>query len=167
MWRRNKRYRGPSHRFISVDCLILIFQVAFFAFLSDIINYLLRFNLFLMQNIRWVAQCKKHLNANWKYLNNLKQELGNLEQFYEAIRTLKFKVNARHCYFPTWTIASQKLKLSRRALFDCEKCIPNKTHPFLTPPTHPTTTHEFIGAYFIQILPLGDPAFPRMIQMWF
>ena len=36
-----------------------------------------------------------------------------------------------------------------------------------TPTTHPTTTHEFIGAYFIQILPLGDPAFPRMIQMWF
>ena len=39
--------------------------------------------------------------------------------------------------------------------------------PPLTPPTHPTTTHEFIGAYFIQILPLGDLAFPRMIQMRF
>ena len=42
-----------------------------------------------------------------------------------------------------------------------------KHTPFLTPPTHPTTTHEFIGAYFIQILPLGDLAFPRMIQMRF
>ena len=26
-----------------------------------------------------------------------------------------------------------------------------------TPPTPPTTTHEFIGAYFIQILPPGWP----------
>ena len=32
-------------------------------------------------------------------------------------------------------------------------------HPL---PPNPTTTHEFIGAYFIQIPPpLGDPALPH------
>ena len=36
-----------------------------------------------------------------------------------------------------------------------------------TPPSHLTTTREFIWAYFIQIVPQGDPAFPRMIQMSF
>ena len=69
-------------------------------------------------------------------------------------------------------------KLSRHAFFDCEKCIPKKMHPSskLHPPqmpasrhhtlpqptplphpyhtstTHPTTTHEVIGAYLNQIL---------------
>ena len=50
----------------------------------------------------------------------------------------------------------QLIELSRRAFFDCEKCIPNKTHPL----SHPTTTHEFIGAYFIQILTLVTRHFP-------
>ena len=63
--------------------------------------------------------------------------------------------------------ANELQKLSRRAFFDCEKCIPNKITSSLTPPTHPTNTHEFIGAYIIQILPLGDPAFPRMIKFVF
>ena len=62
-------------------------------------------------------------------------------------------------------------KLSRRAFFDSEKCMPNKMHPFsnysstttpsLTPyptrPTHPTTTHEFLGPILYKFPPPGWP----------
>ena len=41
-----------------------------------------------------------------------------------------------------------------------------KCTPSFNISTHPTTTHEFIGAYFKQIPPpLGEQAFPMMIQM--
>ena len=46
------------------------------------------------------------------------------------------------------------------------KLFPHK-HPSLIPPTtHPTTTHEFIGAFYIQITPLGDPSIPVVMHYW-
>ena len=86
-------------------------------------------------------------------------------------RTFLYCFYCKTCDVSSFTY---QYKLSRRAFFDCDKFIPNKTQRSsnYSPQTPPTKslphTHEFIGAYFIQISPPpGDLAFPRMIQMRF
>ena len=79
-------------------------------------------------------------------------------------RTFLYCFYCKTCDVSSFTY---QYKLSRRAFFDCDKFIPNKTQRSsnYSPQTPPTKslphTHEFIGAYFIQISP---PRWPGISQ---